>query len=91
MARPHIMFIQAQALPWRRGLYGGGRKDVRVKVLSIDTKNGDSTCIIRYPAGSNRPRPRSGSSPSMRPSTTSSTSNAIWSPAEHSANSAATR
>ena len=30
-------------------------------------------------------------SPSMRPSTTSSTSNAIWSPAEHSANSAATR
>ena len=34
---------------------------------------------------------RSGSSPSMRPSTTSSTSNAIWSPAEHSANSAATR
>ena len=35
--------------------------------------------------------PRSGSSPSMRPSTTSSTSNAIWSPAEHSANSAATR
>ena len=38
-----------------------------------------------------RPRPRSGSSPSMRPSTTSSTSNAIWSPAEHSANSAATR
>ncbi len=51
MARPHIMFIQAQALPWRRGLYGGGRKDVRVKVLSIDTKNGDSTCIIRYPAG----------------------------------------
>ena len=42
-------------------------------------------------SGSNRPRPRSGSSPSMRPSTTSSTSNAIWSPAEHSANSAATR
>ena len=31
------------------------------------------------------------SSPSMRPSTTSSMSNAIWSPAEHSANSAATR
>ena len=36
-------------------------------------------------SGSKRPRPRSGSSPSMRPSTTSSTSNAIWSPAEHSA------
>lgn len=51
MARPHIMFIQAQAVPWRRGLYGGGRKDVQVKVLSIDKKNGDSTCIIRYPAG----------------------------------------
>ncbi len=50
MARPHTMFIQAQALPWRRGLYGGGRKDVQTKVLSLDGKNGDSTCLVRYPA-----------------------------------------
>jgi len=49
MARPHTCFIQAQALPWRKGLYGGGRPDVRSKVLSIDKASGDSTCILRYP------------------------------------------
>jgi hypothetical protein len=52
MPRPHTLFIQAQCLPWRRGLYGGGRPDVRTKVLSIDPKKpADSTCLVRYPAG----------------------------------------
>jgi len=52
MARPHILFIQAQNIPWRRGLYGGGRPDVRSKILSIDPKDpADSTCIVRYPKG----------------------------------------
>lgn len=49
MPRPHICFLQAQAMPWRKGLYGGGRPDVRSKVLSVDKKNGDSTCLLRYP------------------------------------------
>ncbi len=49
MPRPHTCFIQAQNLPWRKGLYGGGRPDVRSKVLSIDKKNGDATCILNYP------------------------------------------
>ncbi len=51
MARPHIMFIQAQCLPWQDGLYGPGREDVSTKILSIDEAGTDSTCIIRYPAG----------------------------------------
>ena len=50
MARPHTCFIQAQAMPWRKGLYGGGRPDVRSKVLSVDKQKGDSTCILQYPA-----------------------------------------
>jgi hypothetical protein len=51
MARPHIMFIQAQCLPWTRGLYGGGRQDVDVKLLSQDEQGTDASCIVRYPAG----------------------------------------
>ena len=51
MARPHTCFIQAQALPWRKGLYGGGRANVQTKILGIDKQRGDSTCLIRYPAG----------------------------------------
>lgn len=51
MARPHIEFIQVQALPWQRGLYGGARPDVDVKMLSLDSDTGASTAIVRYPAG----------------------------------------
>jgi len=52
MARPHTLFIQAQNIPWRRGLYGGGRPDVRSKMLSVDPNDPtDSTCIVRYPKG----------------------------------------
>ena len=50
MARPHTCFIQAQAMPWRKGLYCGGRPDVRSKVLSVDKQKGDSTCLLQYPA-----------------------------------------
>ncbi|HBO13976.1 MAG TPA: hypothetical protein DD491_14400, partial [Halieaceae bacterium] len=45
------MFIQAQNLPWKRGLHSGGRGDVDVKQLSIDDSNGAATCIVRFPAG----------------------------------------
>ncbi len=51
MTRPHIEFIQAAALPWRRGLYGGARPDVRTKILSIDKESGESSVIVKYPPG----------------------------------------
>ena len=54
MARPHIMFIQAQCLPWVPGLYAPGRDDVELKLLSIDEAGTDSTCIVRYPPGWHR-------------------------------------
>lgn len=55
MSRPHIEFIQAQALPWRRGLPGGLRNDVEVKLLSRDADTGACTAILRYPEGWARP------------------------------------
>lgn len=54
MTRPHIMFIQAQDLPWQEGLYGRGHQDVECKILSIDEKGTDATTIVRYPAGWSR-------------------------------------
>lgn len=56
MARPHIEFIQVQAIPWAYGLYGGARGDVNSKMLSIDRASGASTAIVRYPAGWRRDR-----------------------------------
>lgn len=57
MARPHIMFIQAQCLPWARGLHGPGREDVDTKLLSIDEAGTDATCIVRYAPGWERRDP----------------------------------
>ena len=57
MARPHTEFIQVQALPWQRGLYGGARNDVQSKVLSVDDESGASTVIVRYPPGWSRSEP----------------------------------
>lgn len=51
MARPHIEFIQSQVLPFRRGLYGGARPDVEVRILSLDDADGSSSTMLRYPAG----------------------------------------
>jgi hypothetical protein len=51
MARPRIEFIQSQVLPFQQGLYGGGRPDVAVRVLSMDDEDGSSTTMVRYPAG----------------------------------------
>ncbi len=51
MARPWIEFLYAQNLPWTEGLYGGARGDVESKTLSIDDSAGDSSVLIRYPAG----------------------------------------
>ena len=57
MARPHIMFIQAQDIPWQQGLYGSGRDDVEMKILSIDDAGTDASAIVRYPAGWARSTP----------------------------------
>ena len=51
MARPHIEFLQAQTLPWRRIPPGRARPDAEYKFLSRDTETGACTCLIRYPPG----------------------------------------
>jgi len=51
MPRPHIDFIQPQHLPWEKGLPGGARPEVESKLLSIDATAGDSSLIVRHPAG----------------------------------------
>jgi hypothetical protein len=57
MARPHILFVQAQRIPWSRGLAGGLRPEVESKLLSQDDTDGSATCIVRYPAGWTRTAP----------------------------------
>jgi len=54
MARPHIVFVQAQQIPWSRGLEGGARPEGERKLLSRDDSAGSATCIVRYPAGWSR-------------------------------------
>jgi hypothetical protein len=57
MARPWIEFIYAQCLPWTSGAAGGARGDVDGKVLSRDAELGESSLILRYPAGWQRTAP----------------------------------
>lgn len=54
MPRPFIEFVHEQVLPWSRGLYGGARPDVDVKMLSLDEETGASTTLVRYPPGWHR-------------------------------------
>lgn len=56
MPRPHCMFIQAQDVPWRKGIYEGW-EDVDAKILSKDEETGAATLIARYPAGWTVPVP----------------------------------
>lgn len=52
MARPHIEFIAAQALPWLRGVAGlTPHAGVEAKVLSQDTDTGAASLILHYPPG----------------------------------------
>jgi len=51
MARPHIMFVQAQLIPWSTGCHGALYDDVHSKMLSQDDTDGSATTIIRYSAG----------------------------------------
>ena len=48
------MFIQAQDLPWSKGLPKGGWDDLEIKVLSVDEATGACSTIVRYPAGWDR-------------------------------------
>lgn len=48
MARPHIEFIQSQALPWQKA---DNSQSVFSKVLSQDPQSGESTRILRYSKG----------------------------------------
>jgi len=57
VARPHTCFVQAQMIPWSRGLYGGARPEVESKILSRDNADGSATCIVRYPSGWARTQP----------------------------------
>lgn len=57
MGRPFIEFLHEQTLPWDRGLYGGARPDVGVKMLSLDEESGASTALLRYPLGWRRDEP----------------------------------
>lgn len=47
--RPHIEFIQAQVLPWKRIGPGLARPDVEFKFLSRDPDDGACSILIRYP------------------------------------------
>ena len=49
--RPHIEFIQAQLVPWRRIAPGNARPDAEYKFLSRDPDTGACTAVIRYPPG----------------------------------------
>lgn len=49
--RPHIEFVQAQMLPWRRIPPGSARPDAEYKYLSRDAGTGACSCLIRYPTG----------------------------------------
>ncbi|MBM3504435.1 MAG: DUF4437 domain-containing protein [Alphaproteobacteria bacterium] len=56
MGRPHIEWLQTQFVPWSRGVPGGMRDDVESKVMSSDSP-GDSSRLVRYPAGWTRALP----------------------------------
>lgn len=55
--RPHIEFIQAQMLPWRRIGAGLARPDAEYKMLSRDGGDGACSALMRYPPGWRREGP----------------------------------
>lgn len=55
--RPHIEFVQAQMLPWRRIGPGLARPDAEYKLLSRDAETGACSILIRYPPGWSREGP----------------------------------
>ena len=57
LQRPHIEFIQAQVLPWRRIAADLARPDAEFKFLSRDASDGACSVLIRYPPGWRREGP----------------------------------
>jgi len=55
--RPHIEFVHAQLLPWRRIAQGHARPDAEFKFLSRDPRDGACSILIRYPSGWRREGP----------------------------------
>jgi Domain of unknown function (DUF4437) len=55
--RPHIEFVQAQMLPWRRIGAGLARPDAEYKMLSQDRVSGACSALMRYPRGWRREGP----------------------------------
>lgn len=55
--RPHIEFVQAQMLPWRRIGPGLARPDAEYKLLSRDTSDGACSTLMRYAPGWSRQGP----------------------------------
>ncbi len=55
MARPHIEFIQAQALPWQPSPWHEPGSGIEMRVLSRDEETHESSLLVRYPKGWSRP------------------------------------
>ncbi|WP_430443737.1 cupin domain-containing protein [Sphingorhabdus contaminans] len=55
--RPHIEFLQAQMLPWRRIGPGLARPDAEYKLLSRDATDGACSTLMRYAPGWSREGP----------------------------------
>lgn len=49
MTRPHIEFIHAQDLDWKKGVLPGALAELDCKVLSMDDETGACSLILRYP------------------------------------------
>jgi hypothetical protein len=58
MARPHIEFVQSQALPWREDALPALRPGVAAKTLSADDETGACSLLLRVPPGFALPAPQ---------------------------------
>ncbi len=54
MTRPHIEFIQSQALPWQPASWEGMHEKTEIKSLSHDEETGECSVLVKYPAGWSR-------------------------------------
>jgi len=51
MTRPHVEFIQSQALSWTPSTWTGWYEGTQLKILSEDANTGAISALIKYPAG----------------------------------------
>jgi hypothetical protein len=56
MARPHIDYLQSQALPWQANAWPHLR-GCQTKTLSLDPDTGATSLIVRFPSGWTAPAP----------------------------------